>query len=84
MLCTQRDVHWWYYSLLTSSSIDVSKIEEDSLKQEMEALKSQLETIERLNDTLRSVTGYNLVNSKSKKLDLNDNMYIGTSLKGPI
>ena len=36
-----------------SSSIDVSKIEEDSLKQETEALKSQLETVERLNDTLR-------------------------------
>lgn len=39
--------------VLCSSSIDVSKIEEDSLKQETEALKSQLETVERLNDTLR-------------------------------
>ena len=36
-------------------SIDVSKIEEDSLKQEAEALKSQLETVEKLNDNLRLV-----------------------------
>ena len=39
--------------VLYSNSIDVNKIEEDSLKQETEALKSQLETVERLNDTLR-------------------------------
>ena len=37
------------------SSIDISKIEEDSLRQEAEALKSQLETVEKLNDNLRLV-----------------------------
>lgn len=38
---------------MACSGIDVGKIEEDSLKQETEALKSQLETVEKLNDTLR-------------------------------
>ena len=42
------------FFVVCSQSIDVSKIEEDSVKQETEALKSQLETVERLNDTLRS------------------------------
>jgi len=40
---------------LVYSSIDISKIEEDSLKHEAEALKSQLETVEKLNDNLRLV-----------------------------
>lgn len=57
MFCMHRNSHEEQYFLLCSSSIDVSKIEEDSLKQETEALKSQLETVEKLNDTLRYTVG---------------------------